>query len=203
MVRKSKPPLKRPRPGGRSARVRDAVFEAVEALLLESPGDLPSMTAVAERAGINPTSLYRRWGDVRQLAGEVAVEKLIREHPLPDTGSVRGDLIAWAVSMAEGISNRRSVLMLRILTSLPAERADMEELRRRPIGRRIAEIEAMLARGAGRGEEVPAFGDVLELVLAPIYLHALFLGPIDHIEEVGRLVDRALLLARLAPAPQE
>jgi AcrR family transcriptional regulator len=202
MASGSKSPRKEPRPGGRSARVKEAVFAAVEALLLESPGDLPSMTAVAERAGVNPTSLYRRWGDVRQLAGEVAVEMLIRAHPLPDTGSVRGDLIAWAVSMAEGISNRRSVLMLRILTSLPAERAGLDELRRRPFGRRIAEIEAMLARGARRGEKVPAFADVLELVLAPIYLHALFLGPIEHFEAVARLVDRAMLLAQIAGTPQ-
>jgi hypothetical protein len=36
--------------------------------------------------------------------------------------------------------------------------------------------------------------DVLELVLAPIYLHGLFLGPLRD-ASVDRLVDRALALA--------
>lgn len=182
----------KPRPGGRSSRVRDAVFSAVEALLLESPGDLPSMAAIAERAGVNPTSLYRRWGDIRRLAGEVAVNRLMREHPVPDTGSVRGDLIAWASAVARAVSTRRNVLLLRILTSVPPERTAVQDPRDLPIGRRLAELEAMLRRGAERGERVPSIGDVLELVLAPIYLHGLFLGPIRNPSEVDRLVDRAL-----------
>jgi hypothetical protein len=36
---------------------------------------------------------------------------------------------------------------------------------------------------------------VLELVLAPIYLHALFLGPMAGGDGVARLVDRVLALA--------
>jgi AcrR family transcriptional regulator len=190
----------KPRPGGRSSRVKDAVFAAVEALLLASPGDLPSMADIAKRAKVNPTSLYRRWGDVRQLAGEVAVNRLMRDHPVPDTGSVRGDLIAWAVSVARGISTRRNVMLLRILTSVPFKSIEVRHLGKHPIGRRVAELEAMLARGADRGQHVPSIDEVLELVLAPIYLRALFLGPIGDPNEVDRLVDRALSLAQSASA---
>jgi AcrR family transcriptional regulator len=196
MAKRSLPP--KPRPGGRSRRVQDAVFGAVEALLLDSPGDLPSMAAIAARARVNPTSLYRRWGDVRRLAGEVAVNRMMREHPMPNTGSVRGDLVAWATSVAGSISTRRNVMLLRILTSVPLRRANVQDLSRHPIGRRVAELEAMLGRGAKRGERVPTIGDVLELVLAPIYLHALFLGPIGNPRDVDRLVDRALSLAQSA-----
>jgi AcrR family transcriptional regulator len=198
MMARAKTP--RPRPGGRSSRVKESVFAAVEELLLERPGDLPSMAAIAERAGVNPTSLYRRWGDARRLAGEVAVSRLMREHPVPDTGTLRGDLIAWASSVARSISTRSNVLLLRILTSVPSEGGGAADLKRQPIGRRVAELEAMLTRGARRGERVPSIGDVLELVLAPIYLHGLFLGPIAHTHEVDRLVDRALSLAQRSGA---
>lgn len=191
------PATPRSRPGGRSRRVREAVFAAVEELLLQKPGDLPSMADIAERACVNQTSLYRRWGDVRKLAGEVAVERLMRTHPVPDTGSVRGDLIGWAYSVAKTLGARQNVMLLRVFTSVPPSRTDtLEELRDRPIGPRITEIEAVLARGAARGELVPSLDDVLELVLAPVYLHALFLGPILHPEAVEHLVDRALWLAR-------
>jgi hypothetical protein len=54
----------------------------------------------------------------------------------------------------------------------------------------------MLARAAKRGERTPSIIDVLELVLAPIYLHALFLGPISNPSGVDRIVDRALALAQ-------
>ena len=192
-------PRSQPRPGGRSGRIRDAVFAAVEDLLLQSPGDLPSMSAIAARAGVNPTSLYRRWGDVRQLAGEVALDRLMRENPIPDTGSVRGDLIAWSIGVARGISTRRNVMLLRILTATPPASAAPQSPADLPLGRRVAELEAMLARGARRGECVPHLFDVLELVLAPIYLHGLFLGPIASPESVDRLVDRALWLAQHGP----
>ena len=76
----------KPRPGGRSARNKAAVFEAAAALLAERGHESISMTDIAERAGMASTSLYRRWGDVRALMMEVAVEKLMRERrrPIPD-----------------------------------------------------------------------------------------------------------------------
>jgi len=185
------------RPGGRSSRVKEAVFAAMEALLAENPSDLPSMAAIAERAGVSPTSLYRRWGEVRLLAGAVAVERLMHELPVPDTGSLREDLIGWASAAARSLSNRRDLALLRIMTAVPAagSAGDPRDL---PIGRRIGELEAMLARGKARNEPTPPMMDVLELVLAPIYLHALFLGPMEGGNAVARLVDRALSLAPAA-----
>jgi AcrR family transcriptional regulator len=190
-------PARASRPGGRSSRVKSAVFTAVESLLLESPGELPSMTAIAERAGVNPTSLYRRWREVRLLAAEVAVDRMMRELPVPDTGSLREDLIGWAVSAARSISTRRNVALMRVMAAAPLQGVStLRGIRNLPIGRRMAELEAMLARATKRGERTPSILDVLELVLAPIYLHALFLGPISDPSGVDRIVDRALALAQ-------
>jgi AcrR family transcriptional regulator len=190
-----KPPVKRP--GGRSSRITDAVFAAVESLLAESPSEIPSIAAIAERAEVNPTTLYRRWTDARELVGAVAVSRLMRDNPVPDTGSVRGDLIRWGNSVTRSLSTRRNVTLLRILTATPSAAAavsDMRRLRELPIGRRVVELEALLARGKKRGELTPKVMDVLELVLAPIYLHGLFLGPLRD-ASVDHLVDRALAFA--------
>jgi AcrR family transcriptional regulator len=194
MARKAVAP--RRRPGGRSGRIKEAVFAAVGALLQEHPAELPAMAAIAERAEVNPTSLYRRWGDVSRLVGEVAVDRLMREHPIRDTGSVRGDLVVWGIGVARGVSSRGNLTLLRILTAVPAEPADFEDIRSRPMGARLAELEKVLRRGQARGECVPTIGDVLEIVLAPIYLHGLFLGPMNRpTAGVQKLVDRALALA--------
>ena len=58
------------RPGGRTARTKDAVFEAVASLVSERGHAAVSMTDIADRAGVAVTSLYRRWGDVRVLTME-------------------------------------------------------------------------------------------------------------------------------------
>jgi AcrR family transcriptional regulator len=191
----AKLPVKRP--GGRSSRITQAVFDAVESLLAEAPSEIPSMAEIAQRAEVNPTTLYRRWTDARELVGEVAVSRLMRDNPVQDTGSVRGDLIRWGNSVARSLSTRRNITLLRILTATPiagAAVSDMRSLRELPIGRRIVELETVLARGKKRGENTPKVMDVLELVLAPIYLHGLFLGPLRD-ASVDRLVDRALALA--------
>jgi hypothetical protein len=71
--------------------------------------------------------LYRRWGDVRVLLMEVAVEQLMRERPLPDTGSLRGDLRAWARTIAanfgrEGSAFFRAFVATAMLPALTARR---------------------------------------------------------------------------------
>jgi AcrR family transcriptional regulator len=180
------------RPGGRSRRVQQAVFTAMEHLLAETPGELPPLAAVAARAGVNPTSLYRRWRDARTLAGAVAVARLMRELPVPDTGSLRGDLIGWAASAALSLTTPGDIALLRILTATPRPDATVTDLRDLPIGPRVAELQAMLARANARGEAVPGILDVLEIVLAPIYLRAFFIGPFESADGIERLVERLL-----------
>lgn len=178
------------RPGGRSARVRDAVFDAVEALMAQNKGALPSMAEIASRAGVNPTSLYRRWGDTKYLAAEVAFDRLNRDFPIPDTGSLRGDMLGWASAAARHLSERKNSMLLRIIA------ADAQSPRALPIEERSAELEAMLERARKRGEAAPDLLEMFEIVMAPIYSRLLFFGPIHNpADYAARLVDRALALA--------
>lgn len=116
----------------------------------------------------------------------------MRAHPIPDTGTLRGDLIGWAAFAAHDLSTREDVALLRILTASPRLDGAVTALHDLTIGPRVAELEAMLRRAARRGGTVPSMFDILEIVLAPIYLHAFFLGPIESAQGVERLVDRLL-----------
>ena len=86
------------RPGGRSARVRAAVHRAAEELLAEGGPDAATVPAVAARAGVHATTIYRRWGSAAGLLSAVAVGRLTGGGELvtPDTGTLRGDLTGWA-----------------------------------------------------------------------------------------------------------
>lgn len=185
------------RPGGRSSRVKNAVFDAVEALLIERQGEIPSMLEIAERSAVNKTSLYRRWGDIRNLLADVAVERLIREEPIPTAGSVRDNLVTWTMSIARSLGNQHSLSLLRVMTMTPQVAAEERDIMETPIGRRLEELDRMLDVGRKRGEIVPSVGLVAEIVLAPLYMQALFTGAAQTLETTARRVDRAFLLARI------
>jgi AcrR family transcriptional regulator len=179
----------RSRPGGRSARTRAQVFGAAAALVAERGHDKVAMTDIAERAGVAATSLYRRWGDVRALIMEVAVEQLMREWPLPDTGSLDGDLRLWARRVAASLRSHEGSSFFRafIATAAPAGSAGPE--RTLALNRRLEQIVTMLERARQRGETPPTVAEVMDHLLAPLYVRALFGTPADE-AFAERLVER-------------
>lgn len=179
------------RPGGRTARTKEAVFEAVASLLAERDVHEISMTDVAERAGVAATSLYRRWGDVRVLVMEVAVEELLREHPLPDMGSLRADLTAWARRVAKSLGSREGPAFFRALVATTMPRGTHEAARTAALAPRSKQISTMLERARQRGEKTPSTSEVLDHLLAPLYVRTLFGAPPDE-AFAESLVERLL-----------
>jgi AcrR family transcriptional regulator len=188
------------RPRGRSTRVKNAVFDAVEALLNERQGEIPSMLEIAERSAVNKTSLYRRWGDIRNLMADVAIERLMREEPIPTSGSVHDNLVTWAMSIARALGNQHSLSLMRVMTMTPQALTEERDIMKTPIGRRLEELNQMLDAGRRRGEAVPSAELIVEIVLAPLYMQALFTGSVQTVESTTRRVDRAFLLAGIEAA---
>lgn len=80
--------------GGRSERVVQQVLVATVAELAESGYRAFRMDVVSAAAGVNKTTIYRRWPGKKQLVA-AAVEwmrRLVHDVPLPDTGSLERDL---------------------------------------------------------------------------------------------------------------
>jgi AcrR family transcriptional regulator len=89
------------RPGGRTARVRQQVLDAATALLLtRAPGEI-TIGDVAARSGVHETTIYRRWGTRDALMTEVLLSLSADELEVPDTGSLRGDLVATVGAVAD------------------------------------------------------------------------------------------------------
>ncbi len=179
------------RPGGRTARTKAAVFEAVTALVIERGHAAVGMTDIAERAGVAVTSLYRRWGDVRALIMEVAVEQLLRDRPLPDTGSLAGDLRKWARSIASGLKSRQGSSFFRALVATAMPPGAEGSTRTAALQRRLDQVALVLERARERGEEPPPLADVMDHLLAPLYARALFGVPANE-AFAEQLVERLL-----------
>jgi AcrR family transcriptional regulator len=73
-----------------------SIRKAVEELVAERGSEAITIPMVAERAGVNHSSIYRRWGDARTMINDLATYRLDPERGLPDSGNLRDDLAAWA-----------------------------------------------------------------------------------------------------------
>ena len=69
------------RTGGRSARVQESIHAAVRALLEERDRADLTVPQIAARAGVTPSTIYRRWGDLSALLADVALERMLPASP--------------------------------------------------------------------------------------------------------------------------
>lgn len=93
------------RTGGRSARVREAVLAATFDELVDSGYAALSMEAVATRASVHKTTLYRRWPTLDDLLLDALLTWSQDAVPVPDTGSVDSDLLALGRQLAEVLND--------------------------------------------------------------------------------------------------
>jgi len=179
------------RPGGRSARVRAAVHRAVEELVAEGGPDAVTVPAVAERAGVHATTIYRRWTSAQELLAAVAVSRLTGDVVVPDTGTLAADLRRWARDVAADVSDPDSLVLLRTVVGAGTERGAANAC----LEDRRAQLAAVLERDRERGQEPPELEALLEAILGPIYFRALFdLVPMAP-ERAAALVDEVLAAA--------
>lgn len=181
------------RPGGRSARVRHLVLAAAATLSVESGEAGVTIPAIAAESGIHQASIYRRWGTAAGVLLDLAIEQLNDGRPPRDTGSLHADLVAYASAAAESIRGPGGLAFLR--AALDPETRDTpaaEAASRQMLEGRAAEIQEMLDRATKRGEPVIAVTDVIDGVLAPLYLREIFhIGGVDT-EFLRGLVDRLI-----------
>lgn len=176
------------RPGGRSARVQAAVHAAVRELLAERERAEISVPLVAARAGVTPSTIYRRWGDLQDLLADVALEQMRPETDPADTGSLRADLLAWLDQFREEMSSAPGTAMIRDVLST----YDGPDPAHQCCAISQQQIAVIFARAAARGEKAPALDLATDLCLAPIMYRILFAGGVMDTEYVGQLVDRLL-----------
>src|SRR5215472_5411156 len=144
----------RRRPGGRSARVQAAVFEATFQLLEERGYEGLSMASIAERAGVHETSLYRRWKTKEQLILDALTVRVAEEIPAPDTGTLRTDLVAVLQSLRLTLQSRRGQALLQIAVAT-LHVPELRALRQEHWRRRRARLQILFDRAIARGELSP------------------------------------------------
>jgi AcrR family transcriptional regulator len=143
----------------RSAEADRAILNAAVDLLAERGLAAMSIEEVAARAGVGKATIYRRWSSKGLLALDAFVTSFQEQQPLPDTGTLRGDLIAALTAWVRAVTGTSMGAML---TGLIAEAQHDPSLRaawrERVLEPLRSQHRIMLDRAIARGE-IPATVD--------------------------------------------
>ncbi|BDZ47920.1 TetR family transcriptional regulator [Frondihabitans sucicola] len=183
------------RPAGRprDSAVDVALLKATQDLLIEVGYDRLSIDKVAARAGASKHTLYRRWPDKSQLV-VAAVGAPRGLPPVPDTGSLRDDLLACARAYVDG--DDRSEKLLAGLLSEMARNEAVRVAARDGLGvHYTALFLAVLERAADCGQISPGLD--LQLIAGAFPAFAFHRVVVDgqgvDEELVTRVIDRIVM----------
>jgi AcrR family transcriptional regulator len=156
--------------GGRSARIQSAVHQAVQKLSAETRREDLTVPQIAAEAGVTPSTIYRRWGDLGSLLADVAVERLRPISDPQDTGSVTSDLGVFIEEYLEEMSSDvgRALIGDVFGSGLGDGRASQCSTFTCDHLATIAE------RAKARGETAFDIDEVEDVVIAPIIYNILF-----------------------------
>jgi AcrR family transcriptional regulator len=167
------------RVGGRSARVHDSVLKSVFELLAERGVENLSIAEVAARAGVHESSIYRRWPSHDLLILDACRHFMEDAIPIPNTGSLKGDLIALQRDAREMLRSGRGQVII-ALTQL--QNANARASRHDYWQKRFERLRPMFDRAVARGE-FPKDADpivALQTLIAPLYFRLLVTAePLD------------------------
>jgi AcrR family transcriptional regulator len=181
--------------------VTEALREAAFAELAEVGYSRLSIESVARRAEVGKTALYRRWPNKQAMVIALVSEVAIAEVDMPDTGSLRGDVIAFLRVLSSALAHplARTVIpdLLNEANRNPALAEQLLHTVRDPRRERAAAVvHRAIARGELRkGTDVELALDVLA---GPLYWRmAIVRTPIGrtHLTRLAGVIVRALSAA--------
>jgi AcrR family transcriptional regulator len=194
----------------RVARTRAAVLGAAIDLLAERGYSGFSVEGVVERTGIAKTTLYRHWptrddllaAAIARLDGagldgsgldgsRLDSAGLDGAGSLPDTGSVRQDLLDLQARRVRAARTTQWERCMPALVEAAAHHPELAEVIARLAGQILAQIETLLARGVERGELRDGLDPQLaaSVLIGPIVFRRLLLHEAPTLQRVADVID--------------
>lgn len=197
----------KPRLGRRRDHTRDPeILDAALDVLAETGYDGMTIDMVATRAKAGKATLYRRWSSKAALvldavacmkSGEIDLDAL------PDTGTLRGDLVAMVRTPSIQDAERKLKVMAGI-ASMIARSPELAEAAREALVEPRATVNRIFFRRAVERGEIPAHVDIERLCTispAMVAYRVLMLGrPVDR-DFLLRTIDEVVLPAAGLPSP--
>ncbi len=176
----------------------NAIFDATMRLLATSGYDRLTMDAVAAEARASKATLYRRW----QTKADLVVDALVwlkncMPHEVPDTGSLRSDLLSVACNEGGLTDEMPRAVFGALITAMQRDEALAEAFQDRFLAPLEERTRSMFERAQARGE----IADDVDLTLVGSVLPSIAIfRSLTRNEQVGadlieRIVDEVVLPA--------
>jgi AcrR family transcriptional regulator len=190
-----------PKLGRKRDHTRDPeILEAALDVLAETGYDRMTVDMVAARAKAGKATVYRRWASKAELVVDaVACMKRVDvdSETLPDTGTLRGDLIAM-MKPHTIVDAEKKLRVMAGLVSMLAENPELADAVNAAIVEPRASINRMFLRRAVERGEIPADCDIEQLALVTpsmaAYRVLVLRKPVDR-HFLLRVIDDILLPA--------
>lgn len=190
------------RVGGRSERVRAAVFAATLKVLVEQGFEGLSIIDISVRSGVNATSIYRRWGDKTNLAVEAILGSEAGHILIPDTGSLRSDLVQLLSELRRYHQSPEGHALAVVNAALAQRKGspELKDARLKYWQAMFDRVDEIYQRGIKRGElnERVDTQFITQVLIAPFFLRLLITG--EELDE--RLPERVVDLVLSGPVAQ-
>jgi AcrR family transcriptional regulator len=174
----------------------EAILDAAIELIAEVGYDRMTMGAIATRARASKATMYRRWPGKAELVAEAFTCHQCAEVVCPpDTGSLRGDLLAMIGGLVDSFAGQAGQRVTGLLIAMREDPALAAIVRTQLAegGSQITGI--LLSRAAERGELPSPVDGPFVLALAPavVITRSLLLGGTTDTSFQHQLVDQVLL----------
>jgi AcrR family transcriptional regulator len=183
----------RSRPRRRGSELTAAIYDAVLAELATSGYGELTMDAIAKRAGTGKASLYRRWPTRTELVMDAVYATLPGEQDLPDTGSLRDDIVCTFTSIAAGLSGPVGAALRGLRGEALIDPTVAERVRDYSRSAALHTLRRIVDRAAGRGEIDASKLSPLRLAAGPAIMRNHFLFNDMEDFDIVSLVDEVIM----------
>jgi AcrR family transcriptional regulator len=191
-------------PRRRGSVLEEAILDAALAELTEVGYPNLTMERVAIRARASKASVYSRWPSRMELVMDVFYHLMPDPGSPPDTGTLRGDLIASFRQTARLLAGPAGEAIRGLLGDVLPDTTQTAELRRHShqLGRQT--MEEIARRAVARGEITADAVTSSRIEVGPAMLryHFLFQGPVVSDAVVIAIVDEVIIPLLEAEAPR-
>ena len=200
MTTTSEPEQELRKPGRpRSAQAHKAILDATLELLAQEGVQSLSIEAVAARAGVGKTTIYRRWDSKEDLIID-AIRSVQIDFPIIDSGDLRHDLVTLFTKAYQMMTTRPLMgqLVLKLIGEYPTNPEIFQVFLTRLLIPRfqtfVQRVKEAQARGEIRSDVDPLL--VIDLIAGAFFFHwaimrnVLLSLPLDEI--AGQMIDMAM-----------
>jgi len=181
-------------PQVRGERLVKKVLEVVVLELARVGYGALSIEEVALQAGVNKTTIYRRWPTKQELVHAACLELADEVSVQPDTGELRADLMELLRSLRDFLESPRGQSLLRMVLAEGGD-SEISRLARTVRDAKDAIPKRVIARAITRGE-LPRGTDpdlILRTLSGALHERILFMG--EHVtdRQLSTLIDLILV----------